>query len=256
MSRTTQRINVILALVMRDVRTRFGGSYLGYIIAVGWPLAHLSALVFFLGILRTSTPLGTDNAVFVATGSAPYILCLYPARQMTQSIAINRPRFVFPIVGVLDVIFARAIVEIITALIVVIIFYTVASIAGIDLTPIDPPRAALAILGIIYLAIGLGLVNTIMISLFAGWRVVFIVGMIASYTTAGVMIVPSMLPQQVQNLMWYNPLYQLVTWMRSAYYEGYGDGVVSPTYVFWYGTICMLIGLLGERFLRGKMKAP
>lgn len=36
---------VIYALMVRDMRTRFGRSYLGYLVARTWPLVHLGGIV-------------------------------------------------------------------------------------------------------------------------------------------------------------------------------------------------------------------
>lgn len=50
----------------------------------------------------------------------------------------------------------------------------------------------------------------------------------------------------------YNPLFQIVEWLRSAYYTSYDPYLVDKAYVIEVASISLVLGLLGERFLRGK----
>lgn len=248
------RLNIILAVILRDIRTRFGRSYLGYLLAISWPLTHLVALVVIIGVIRNLTPaLGTDNAVFVATGIVPYVLCLYPSRLMAYSIDNNRALFVFPIVRALDLILSRAIIEFLTAFTVVFLFFIGATLAGIDLMPISIEDATIAIIATVYFAISIGILNTIICSIIKFWHVIFVLIMVVLYLTAGVFVIPSSMSEGARQIMWYNPLLHLVEWLRSAYYEGYGDDMLSRSYVMWMATFFLLLGLLGERFVRGKL---
>lgn len=254
MNSLSSRFNIVLAVILRDIRTRFGRSYLGYLIAIGWPLTHIVGLVVLMGALRNSAPvIGTDNAVFIATGVVPYVLCLYPARLMGYSIENNRALFVFPIVRALDIILSRAIIEFLTAFTVVTLFFLGATIGGIDLVPIDVVGGATAVLGTVYFAISVGILNTIICSIIRFWHIVFIVLMMIAYLTAGIFVIPSTLSEGARQIVWYNPLLHCVEWLRSAYYEGYGDNMLSRSYLMWFATTCLALGLLGERFVRGKL---
>jgi capsular polysaccharide transport system permease protein len=247
------RWNVIYALMLRDMRTRFGRSYLGYLIAIAWPLTHLIAIVAVTTFANKILPLGGDPAVFISTGAMPYILCLYPSRMMGYAIELNKPLFLFPAVKPLDLIISRAIIEFLTAFVVVGLFFFGAFLAGVDLTPIDIEKGATAILATVYFAISLGILNTIISSIISFWPIAFIILMLFLYVTAGVFMLPTALPANIREIVWYNPLFQAVEWLRSAYYEGYGDAMLSKSYFLALATVCLFIGLLGERFLRGKL---
>src|SRR5262245_32923943 len=112
---------VVGALMLRDMRTRFGRSFLGYVITVFWPLTHLLSIMCIYLLIRRIYPIGTSPAVFLATGILPYVLCLYPARMITMCLVINQPLLYFPVVKSFDVIAARSIVEVVTAFWVVAI---------------------------------------------------------------------------------------------------------------------------------------
>jgi capsular polysaccharide transport system permease protein len=63
------------------------------------------------------------------------------------------------------------------------------------------------------------------------------------------------LPALARDILAYNPLLQVIEWMRSAYYEGYGDLVLDRTYVLSVAAITLFLGLLLERAMRGHLLA-
>ena len=247
------RVNVILALILRDIRTRFGRSYLGYLLVIGWPLTHLGVIVGFVTFANRVIPLGDDPSVFVGTGVLPYILCLYPAKMIGYAFDNGRSLFLFPVVKVFDIIIARTIVETITAFIVVIVFATTMYILDVDIFPNNIYTLSSFVISIIFFSISMGIINAILASLFKMWHVVFVVIMAILYVSSGVFILPSSLPQNIRDILWFNPLLHFVEWIRSAYYEGYGDDMLSKSYVLWMATVFIMIGLAGERFARGKL---
>ena len=98
---------VIGALMLLDMRTRFGRTFFGYVIQVLWPLTHLLGVMSIYLVIRRLMPFGTSPAVFLGTGILPYILCLYPARMITMSLVQNSPLLYFPVVKSVDVILAQ-----------------------------------------------------------------------------------------------------------------------------------------------------
>ncbi|WP_336171244.1 ABC transporter permease [Ensifer sp. MJa1] len=239
--------------MLRDMRTRFGRTHLSYLVAIAWPFTHLIVLVAIMAFVRKLAPMGGDPVVFVASGVLAYILCFYPARMMGMALEMNRSLFLFPVVRPIDVIVARGIIEFITSFIVVILLFLTAGLLGVDLFPLDTFVFSSGIVAIIYFSLSLGLFNVVMASLFRMWNLVFAFSMLGMYITSGVFILPSSMPAHIREIMWYNPLLHSIEWIRSAYYEGYGDDMLSKSYFIGMGTVFLLLGLLGERFLRGKL---
>jgi capsular polysaccharide transport system permease protein len=65
---------VVGALMLRDTRTRFGRTFFGYVFIVAKPLMHLLLiLALWLTIRGRVALLGTNAAVFWATGLLPYV---------------------------------------------------------------------------------------------------------------------------------------------------------------------------------------
>ena len=69
------------------------------------------------------------------------------------------------------------------------------------------------------------------------------------------MFVPDFLPEPARSYASYHPVLQVVEWMRSAYYEGYGEGVLDRRYVLEVAVGSTFLGLLLERATRGHLLA-
>ncbi len=242
---------VVKALMLRDMRTRFGRTLFGYVIIIGWPLSHLLALMTIYLFLRSIIPVGTSPAVFFATGLLPYILFLYPSRMIMMSIVQNQPLLYFPIVKSFDVILARGLLETITSFWVTAVFCFILVLFRVDIVPVYPEEALLAIFATIYLAFSLGFFSAIIFKMFRGWMVVHIVFVIVLYFTSGALFLPSALPDTAQYFLWFNPLLHSVEWLRSAYYDGYSYGMLSKEYLLGFSTALLFMGFVGERAFRG-----
>ncbi|HRF08156.1 MAG TPA: ABC transporter permease [Xanthobacteraceae bacterium] len=242
---------MIGALMLRDMRTRFGRTFFGYLVIVGWPLSHLLMLMVIYTLTRSVIPIGTNASVFFATGVLPYILCLYPSRMTLMSLVQNYPLLYFPIVKSLDVVLARGLLEIITAFWVTAIFCFLLVLFGIDIMPIHLEEALLAVFATIYLAFSLGFFGALIYKVFRPWQIVHIIAMIVMYFCSGALFLPSALPDTVQYYIWFNPLLHSVEWLRSAYYDGYSYGLLSKPYLLGVSTAFLMAGLIAERSMRG-----
>lgn len=249
----SERAQICYALSLRDLRTRFGRSYLGYLVAIAWPLTHLVALVILMGVFRAVNPMGGSGAIFIATGVVPYVLCLYPARMISGCVDASRPLFYFPVVRSFDVIVARVVVEFLTAFVVLAIFLAGATVVGFSVIPNNLTVAAIAVFATVYLSIAIGLISIILIALTRFWHMGLAILMIPIYISAGIFIAPQIVPATFLYWMSWNPLFHCVLWLRSAYYDGFADGLLDKNYLLAFSTVCLFAGLAGERFMRGKV---
>ena len=245
---------IVGAVLLQDMRTRFGRSYLSYLIAIVWPLFHILFIMGAYMLVNSFAPVGDDPAVFLATGMLPYILCLYPARQLAFALAQNRQLLNIPILRPAHLIAARLVLELSTASLVCIIFYLTLFASGIDIWPSNLETAVEALSATLFLAIGLGTLNIVIVALLGPFAIVgFILVMVGLYVTSGVYMPIRMIPEPTRSIMLYNPLAHLVEWMRSAYFASYESSDIGKTYVIGIASVTLLLGLLGERFMRNKM---
>ena len=69
-----QRLRVLFALVVREMSTKFGRSYGGYIWAIAEPLGGIMLLNLAFSLTVRRPPLGTNFPLFYATGIMPFFL--------------------------------------------------------------------------------------------------------------------------------------------------------------------------------------
>jgi capsular polysaccharide transport system permease protein len=131
------------------------------------------------------------------------------------------------------------------------IFCLILYIFGVDIMPIYPEDALLAVFATTYLAFAIGFLAAVLYKLMRAWAAVQIGLLILMYFTSGALFMPSSLPHAIQEVIWYNPLLHSVEWLRSAYYDGYSYGMLSRAYLLGFSTVLIFVGLLSERVARG-----
>jgi capsular polysaccharide transport system permease protein len=245
---------VIVALMLHDVSSRFAGSRLGYFaMGVGFPLSHIMILLLIYSGLGRAAPYGDSPALWFATGVVPFMAFQYMSRFISLGVAINKSLLWFPVVKIADIIFSRTIIELLNAGMVVLILAVVFQVAGIDIMPLDVVQASLAMLAMMLLGIGFGVINAVLCSIFPFWVTGYALIAMIFWIASGIVFVPDALPDVARYPISFFPPLQGVEWMRSAYYEGYGSNVLDKTYLVSVGVGSLFLGLVLERLLRGKM---
>ena len=241
--------------MLRNIRTRFFGNGLGYLIAIAWPLSHILIVVAMFTASRRAPPYGDSTVLFVATGALPFMTFSYLSRFMMWSVIMNRPLLAFPEVKVLDVLFASALLEILAAGCVTIILIILAWFFGVDVVPADIVQAAYAFGAAIVLGLGFGMLNGVMALAIPMWFTGYALFNVILWVTSGVVFVPDAMPASIREVLAYHPVLQIIEWMRSAYYEGYGSMMLDRSYPIFFGVATLFLGLLLERMVRGHVLA-
>ncbi|MDB5513139.1 MAG: kpsM [Enterovirga sp.] len=247
---TAVQLRVLGALLLRDVKTRFGGKAANYLIAIGWPLVHMAVLLTIYTFMGRSAPVGNSTPLFFATGLLPYMTFQYPSRQMMLGPMMNGPLLSFPVVNFMDLVLARAILEFITACAVILLFAFILFSFGVDITPRYPAEAVSALAAALFLALSVGVVNTVINRFLKIWFIAYILVMILLYIASGIVFLPEAVPEKYRDILVWNPGLQVVEWFRSAYYEGYGKLTLDKTYVIVFSLVALAIGLTAERLTR------
>ncbi|WP_082487241.1 ABC transporter permease [Methylobacterium sp. Leaf89] len=240
--------NVIRALMLRDMRTRFGGSYWGYVVVVLWPIAHIFLMVTIMIFRGMPSPMGNDPALFVATGAVPTLVFQYTSREAMKAMLVNRPLMYYPQVKAFDIMVARFLVETIKGFQGLILVIIILVILGVDPTPPDPAMAVSGYLMALLLGLGVGAINIGIMSVFPGWLWAYILITVLIYLTSGVFFLPHLLPEEIYSVMKWNPIVQVVEWVRLAYNPQLGV-TIDFTYVIGCAFGSIWLGLILERFV-------
>ena len=246
----TNQANVLHALVLHDIKSRFFGNGLGYVVTILWPGVHLAIIVGIYAATGRGNGYGTSPLLFVSTGVLPYICWSYISRFCMMGVIMNKSALSYPIINVLDIIFARVFLEIVTCAIVTFVLLAFLILNGIDVVPNHPAQAALGLLSSVLLGIGFGVLNAGIALIMPLWGIGYMGILILFWITSGVAINPEMLPEQIGYWLSWNPLLHCVEWLRSAYYDDYPARLLDKTYVLGVGFCTLSLGLLMQRTMK------
>ena len=244
--------NILLALMLRDIQTRFGSAP-GFLIAIAWPLSHIMILVVInVGVGRV-VPYGDSAILWFALGTTPFMIVSYTSRFMMMGLLMNRPLLHFPAISVFDVLLSRILIEIIVTTGVILSLVAIFTVMDVDFMPVDVGQAFAAIFVSLLLGIGLGLMNSIIAMLMHQWATIYSLSIILLWITSGAYFIPSTLPPQLREFLYYHPIVHCIEWTRTAWFEGYSSLLLDRTYVISFAIYTIFLGLVLERLLRGRV---
>lgn len=244
---------ILVALMLRDIKTRFFGSEWGFLLSIGWPLSHILILLGIYTVMGRAAPYGGSIALWSATGIVPFMCFSYMSRFIQLGAITNKQLLAYPVLKFTDIMFARALVEVLSAGVVILTLAGIFWVYDIDFMPLDPIEACYALLASALLGLGMGVINAPLTGLAPMWATGYALVTILLWMTSGVVFVPDALPEQVRDILSYNPVLQCVEWMRASYFEGYGQSILDKTYTLSWGCGSLFIGLAVERLLRGTL---
>ncbi len=251
------QLRVIYALVIRETRTRFGDSTLGYGWAVLEPILHILTLsLFFAVLMRGRPPIGTQFFIFYYTGIIPYHIFVHTSSSMTYAITANGSLLQLPLVSTFDVILARALLEFATDLIVAVILLTGFGAFGLATMPDNLAGVTASLLAVWIFASGCGFINAVITGFFKSWDKIWPQVTRMLYFCSGIFYVPGNMPDWVRNILDWNPVLQTIDWFRSSFYADYDPHWLDRTYLVTVAGLVMLAGLVLERSLRRQLYEP
>lgn len=248
-----QKRHVMAAVIFRDMRTRFFNHGLGFLVVSLWPLSHMVIILLIYQLAGRTAPFGDDIRVFFATGLIPTLAFMYVSRFMSLSLILNRPMLAFPAVTVVDIMFGRALLEIVAAFITLVFFFLILFALGDNPVPYNIEQAVYAYLATLLLSVGVGTLAGVIVMFFQFFATLYALLMMLVYLGSGLLFVAPALPAPLPYLLSWNPVLQCVEWMRVAYYPTYSDKILDKSYVIGYGFTALFLGLLLERLLRWKI---
>jgi ABC-type polysaccharide/polyol phosphate export permease len=248
---------VIYALIIRETRTRFGDSTLGYGWALLEPILHILTLFLtFAVLMRGRPPIGTQFFIFYYTGIIPYHVFVHTATSMTYAVTSNVSLLQLPLVSTFDVIIARGLLEFATDLIVAGILLAGFIVFAIGALPADFAGVAAALVAVWVFGCGVGFINAVLNAFFKSWDKIWVQATRILYFISGIFYVPGMMPDRIRDVLAWNPLLQGIDWFRSSFFLDYEPHWLDRTYVVTAACLALLAGVALERSLRRQLYEP
>jgi len=246
---------VIFALILRETRTRYGKTRIGYLWALFEPLAHMLIFAAIFSFIGRSSPLGGSVALLVLTGLFPYNLFANLSTQLMNAIEANKVLLNYPHVTPFDVMASRTILEIATQVIVFVFVLLILAFEDLWDMQIDSLISVIfAVLISAALGAGMGLINAVLAFKFPSYANIFGMIMRPMYFLSGIFFVVGYMSTEIQNIMYYNPVAHLIEWFRSAIYVGYESEFLDKHYLLNFTLSVVFLGLLLLRLSRHKIR--
>lgn len=232
--------------MLREISTSYGRSPGGYIWALADPILGITLLtIVFQGALGASKPLiGTNFPLFYATGYLPFMMYLDISNKVAASLRFSRPLLSYPAVTFADALIARWLLNVMTHLIVFVI--VISGIAAIYRLPmVMDTGIVLQALGLAaLLGLGVGTLNCYLSMRFPIWERAWSIINRPLMLMSGIFYTYSVLPNAAQEVLWWNPLLQIIGLLRHGIYGVYPADYVSTTYVLSVSLGMFTLGLL------------
>ena len=246
---------VLLALMLHEATTRYGGSRLGYLWALVEPVVYITVLVLIRRGVGGHVPIGNSMFVFVATGTLPFFLFRNVAGKVSSGLSANDALLTYPVVKPPDVVLGRALLEGATLLLVcVIVFGSLQEFSG-DALPNDYITVLSALSVLFSLGMSVGLLISLLQAFFPSIAMVTSVFLRMLYWFSGVFYLPSSLPPSAIAYLKWNPLLHCIEWFRVGFYPRYTSYVLSVQYAVVWALALALVAFASERLLRAQMSS-
>ncbi|WP_370741727.1 ABC transporter permease, partial [Pseudooceanicola lipolyticus] len=241
-------VRTVLALVLREMSSRYGRTPGGYVWAVLEPLAAIIVLSVGFSLVLRAPSLGTSFLLFYATGYLPFDLYMSVSNQVARAINFSKPLLQYPAVTWLDAVLARFLLNSLTSILVAIlllggILIATDARATLDMVPVVRAMALAMLLGL-----GVGTLNCALIGLFPIWEVAWSIITRPLFLASGIFYIYEDLPPLAQDILWYNPLIHILGLMRTGFFPTYTAAYVNEVYVLAVSLVLLALGqiLLGR----------
>lgn len=246
MARTSLQVmrDTVFALMMRELKTRFGARKLGYFWALAEPAAQAGIMVLLFSLIGRDSITGVPVAVFMFSGLLPFKFFAKLLPSLAAAAQANKALLAYRQVSPIDPFITRFLIEISTFVVVYILLMTVLAWLGFEVWPQNllALLAASALLALI--GIGLGLM---LCSATAHWEdTLKMLGMVMTpmFFISGIFFCATMIPQQYWYLFTWNPIFHVIELSRDALFESYTTPVGSWAYVSFIALVTNAVGLM------------
>jgi capsular polysaccharide transport system permease protein len=240
--------DVIYALLLRELSSRFGKSRGGFIWVLVEPVAHLLVPVLVMSFIRNRVLPGVEYPVFLVYGFLPFLLFKAICLQIVNGVNTAKGLLSYRQVHLMDVFIAKAMSYAVIQAVVFALVLSGMSLFGFDVLPPRPVEFAGVIILTISLAFGLGLVLAAIASLVPDTRSIINVMFMPLYLVSGVLFPITRFPDEMVRWMAINPVLHLVELSRVAAVEGYEPmKYLSLQYPVALALVSTLIGLMFYR---------
>jgi capsular polysaccharide transport system permease protein len=228
--RIIANVDVVTALIRRDIHSRFADNFLGF----GWtyvaPLVWVAATYFAFYLFGRTVPVYTDAITFIIAGLMPYMGFRYVVNSATRTNSTLRRLLIFPTVRLEHGVASASLLEWVN------IFLVSAVVMGLNLLVLgngelsDPLLWAAGMTLACALGASYGYLFVALAEVNPGFRQVGLVLLRPAFFVSGIFFTANELPDRVLWIFMLNPLLHAVEIARDGMLFHYDSRVSSALY--------------------------
>lgn len=241
---------VIWALMLREVHTIYGGTYLGYlwvIINNAFGVAIFWAVRDFLG---SRPPHGMSSPAFLIIGLCCWNVFNGVVSKSITAVSGNQALLTFPQVTPLDLMLARTFVLVATDILVAAILLSFSSAMNYQLGPVNWGGVLTTIFYLVTLSFSLGVFLATLCQFIKPLGKVIPMVMRIMFFCSGIFFSADQIPHVLREIFKWNPLLQVIEMGRNGLAQSYIVSVVDWPYLTIIIILLSFLGLLLERYSR------
>lgn len=241
----TIQCRVVYALILREVKSRYGRRQLGFLWALLEPLLFISLFIGIFHLMGRDSQAGIATPLFFVTGFSPFFMFrdLFP--QVASCAKGNIALLMFPQVSRTDVLLSTVILTALLSLAVMGLLLLMCYAAGYEFQ-IQRPLEVLGSLGLlIALGTGIGLVVgafTIRYEFVSSLAGAFLGRPL--FISSGLFFTADVVPAKVRFYLLYNPILHCIESIRSGMFASFESRYVDLPYVVYFALILNAFGLM------------
>ena len=249
----TITVAVLFALILREMKGRFGRARLGALWVLLEPLVHVLGISLLAGAFRAHSDSAIEYPVFLFVALAPFFIFRNIALKLMESIEANRALFAYKQIKPLDTLISRTAVEVLRGSLIYLVIAIGFSWFGFDMSMNDSLSWLLAVLIGLMFSFALGVIFSIITDPLPGSKIFFRLAFIPLYFLSGVIFPLNRFPPEVMSYLLWNPYLHVIDSIRGAIFEHhvpiYGASLAYPGWATLV-TLCLALGLYRARRLK------
>ena len=235
--------NVIYALFLREIQTRFGTKKMGYFWAVVEPSAQIAVFLIIKVFFFNRSMAGVDFTVFLASGFIAYNLFKNIVTQSMGAFESNKALFLYAQVKPIHTIFSRVLVEFLVFIFVSLFFLTIGWYFHSEIIPFDLLDVILAVIFFMVFAFSLGLLFAVIGSFYETFKKIINLIFTPMLFLSALFYSVDQLPPSAREYVLYNPIVHFIELIHGSYIEVLHTDYVDFEYMFLWTIIPLFLGL-------------
>ncbi|MBX9866891.1 MAG: ABC transporter permease [Burkholderiales bacterium] len=235
-------LSIIFAFVIREFQRKYDKGYFRYFSIILGPSVQLGIMVFIFTLMGKKSVLGLGIPLFVLTGILPYGFFTSAGNCLTI-ISANRALLSYKQVKIIDTLLASVLMELVVTISIFLGGLVVCYYLGVRINIYNPLSLICSFLLLFLFTFGIAMVLSVVGFYFAEFNYAIQVIFRALFYVSGVFFSIDSIPVQYQKFFLWNPLLQLIEFIRFSFVGFQIPHQLSYLYVIKCTVFCVIFGL-------------